>query len=1280
MRRVARLLLWLAALLIAATAAGIVALVSIDPNQHKDWIAAKVLERTGRALSLEGDIAISLHPWLGLEVNGVNLGHAPGFGDGVFLHADYARLRVKTLPLLRDKYEIDTAQARGAALNLARNEQGVGNWEDLVAADSDGPARAWTEALSSTVIGGVAVEDAMVVWDDRQAAVRYEVSELNATVAELRYGEPIDLALSFHGRSDKPAVEAAVQLDGVIAYDRDGDRYRVSPLNARAVIKSKHLPSGETAAGLAAVVEVGLDDETVRVSDLELKGLGTVVRGRLSASRMASATPSISADLEGQGADLALLFKVAEVEPLASQLARLQERGFQFSAKATADLERGDLELPEVSARLLGATLTGAARARNFRSDAPSYQGKLKARGPDLPLLMQVLGQLQPGSDNSLTRYGKKLAGRAPGAFEATAEFDGDLKSGTMSIPVLSAQALGLAVAGGLDAKNMQSPQGTVSGALKVSGAELAPLLGAFDQAALAQVLQVVEFNANIAGTRASVAFSPLTMEAVFAGEGIPNSPATVVMDADATLNLDADAATLKRISLKGLGTVVRGRLSASRIASATPSISADLEGQGDDLALLFKVAGVEPLASQLARLQERGFEFSAKATADLERGDLELSEASARLLGATLAGAARTRNFRSDAPRYQGKLKARGSDLPLLMQALGQLQSGQDSSLTRYGKKLAGRVPGAYEATAEFDGDLKSGTVSIPVLSAQALGLAVAGGLDAKNMRSPQGRVSGALKVSGAELAPLLGAFDQAELVQVLRTVKFNANIAGTRASVAFRPLTMEAVFAGEDIPNSPATVVMDADATLNLDADAATLKRVSLKGLGLALSGAATARKLSSEPVFSGRFELQPFNLRQVAEQLKQPLPVVKDRQAFGRLALSGRFDGGVGKLKLSQLQAQLDDALMTGEVSLEGLPEEPAIGFNLKVDELNADRYMPLTPEPAGGPVAVPGGGQPGAEEVVIPVDAIRKLNLDGSLAVDKLTVANAALSQARLSLRANAGVLRAAPVAANLYEGRFSGDIELDVNPAIPRLSFNSSLKDIQVEPLFQDVAGQARVRGKGNFSAALSTAGGASAALKRNLEGRIDMSFNKVAIIGFDLGKHLRQWRRFKTSDASLSLDVKRTEATDLSELSGHAVAQAGVVRMDDLQAKAPAFRLTGKGVLADLRNDAIDYRLDLKVADTGIGVGGKELSELLGVDLPVDIKGPLDDPKVELHWGRALAALFANQIMDLIPLPNVPAILGADEAKDDEKDKGTGLAPVDKLLKKGVNKILKKKD
>ena len=637
-------------------------------------------------------------------------------------------------------------------------------------------------------------------------------------------------------------------------------------------------------------------------------------------------------------------------------------------------------------------------------------------------------------------------------------------------------------------------------------------------------------------------------------------------------------------------------------------------------------------------------------------------------------------------------------------MQVLGQLQAGSDAPLTRYGKKLAGRAPGAFEAAVEFDGDLKSGTVSIPVLSAQALGLAVAGELDAKNMQSRRGSVSGALQVSGAELAPLLQAFDQAELGQVLRAVEFNANIAGTRAGIALRPLTMEAVFAGAGIPNSPATIVMDADAALNLDADAATLKRVSLQGLGLALSGAAEARKLSSEPVFSGRFELQPFNLRQVAGQLQQPLPVVKDRQAFGRLALSGRFEGGDDKLHLSQLQVQLDDSLMTGEVSLEGLTEKPATSFDLKVDELNVDRYMPLAPARAEGPAAgprrphaeaevgaipptparaePPARPRPEAEVVVIPVDAIRKLNLDGSLAVDNLTLANAALSQARLSLKADAGVLSVAPAAANLYEGRFSGDIRLDVNPAIPSLSFNSSLKGVQVEPLFQDATGQARMRGRGDFSAALLTTGGTTEALKRNLEGQISMSFNQVAIIGFNLGKHLRQWKRFKAG-APLFLDVKHTEATDLSELSGHAVAQAGVVRMDDLQAKAPAFRLRGNGVLADLRNDAIDYRLNLKVVNTAIGAGGKELSDLLGLDLPVNIKGPLEAPKVELDWGRALAALLANELLDLIPLPNIPGILKADEAKD-AKDNGdneeTELDPVDKLLKKGLQEIFKKRD
>ncbi len=89
------------------------AFMYFDPNDHKDRIITKVEEETGRQLKLEGDINLSYYPWLGLEVSGVTLGNAEGFGEAPFMHADIVALRIKTLPLLKKHNELDTLRLHG---------------------------------------------------------------------------------------------------------------------------------------------------------------------------------------------------------------------------------------------------------------------------------------------------------------------------------------------------------------------------------------------------------------------------------------------------------------------------------------------------------------------------------------------------------------------------------------------------------------------------------------------------------------------------------------------------------------------------------------------------------------------------------------------------------------------------------------------------------------------------------------------------------------------------------------------------------------------------------------------------------------------------------------------------------------------------------------------------------------------------------------------------------------------------------------------------------------
>ncbi|MCH8337122.1 MAG: AsmA family protein, partial [Proteobacteria bacterium] len=69
-------------LIIVAGIVGIVIFASLaltlffDPNDYRDDISAGVKEVTGRDLTIEGDLSLSLFPWLAIEVGRTELGNA----------------------------------------------------------------------------------------------------------------------------------------------------------------------------------------------------------------------------------------------------------------------------------------------------------------------------------------------------------------------------------------------------------------------------------------------------------------------------------------------------------------------------------------------------------------------------------------------------------------------------------------------------------------------------------------------------------------------------------------------------------------------------------------------------------------------------------------------------------------------------------------------------------------------------------------------------------------------------------------------------------------------------------------------------------------------------------------------------------------------------------------------------------------------------------------------------------------------------------------------------
>ncbi|MGR9000161.1 MAG: AsmA family protein, partial [Gammaproteobacteria bacterium] len=77
----------------------------IDPNNYKPEIAAAVKDRTGRDLILEGELKLSIFPWLGISTGKMTLGNADGFQDQPFATLEESNIKFKLLPLLTKKVE-----------------------------------------------------------------------------------------------------------------------------------------------------------------------------------------------------------------------------------------------------------------------------------------------------------------------------------------------------------------------------------------------------------------------------------------------------------------------------------------------------------------------------------------------------------------------------------------------------------------------------------------------------------------------------------------------------------------------------------------------------------------------------------------------------------------------------------------------------------------------------------------------------------------------------------------------------------------------------------------------------------------------------------------------------------------------------------------------------------------------------------------------------------------------------------------------------------------------
>jgi len=216
--------------LVALVVAALVILPSLVPaDKIRAEVVAQVKAATGRDLTIDGKVSVSAFPSLSVQVNSVALSNPPGFQGKDLVRLGALDVRLKLLPILSGKVEVDSFVLVDPVITLEVDRQGRANW----VFDTAKPAAAKAEAkpaetkqssgggapLSDISLGQVRIDNGKLSYIDAKAGTREEIDGINLAIELKNLDNPLKVkgGLKYHGKQIDLGADVAkprALLDG----------------------------------------------------------------------------------------------------------------------------------------------------------------------------------------------------------------------------------------------------------------------------------------------------------------------------------------------------------------------------------------------------------------------------------------------------------------------------------------------------------------------------------------------------------------------------------------------------------------------------------------------------------------------------------------------------------------------------------------------------------------------------------------------------------------------------------------------------------------------------------------------------------------------------------------------------------------------------------------------------------------------------------------------------------------------------------------------------------
>lgn len=477
------------------------------------------------------------------------------------------------------------------------------------------------------------------------------------------------------------------------------------------------------------------------------------------------------------------------------------------------------------------------------------------------------------------------------------------------------------------------------------------------------------------------------------------------------------------------------------------------------------------------------------------------------------------------------------------------------------------------------------------------------------------------------------------------INTDTFAVNMADLNANVLQGEQDIELVMASFDFTDSSEISISNLQAKVNgpmavsaaipalnasLDKQVATAQSINaeFENVKAQISNFKVTQFID-KPSASGALSVPSFDATKLIKTFEVDFEPA-DSDVLKAVAFTADFVGGLDGASLKNLVLDLDQTKLTGSASIANY-EKPSVKFDLNMNEIDLDRYLPETDE-AAEEEAVSGG-----EALAVPMAVFKDINANGSFKAQKLTSGGVSLTDIDVLVESTPGNVTITPKA-KLYDGEIDGAIAYQEQGDTSRLKVKNEIGIVQLGELLDaaDVTDQLKGLGSVLVDLVVTETNGV-----QSNEGTIKLLAKNGAVSGIDMKKILGQassafelYNKFSGDDKPKEVEVEgeKDDVTEFADLVGTFFVKDFLVTNDNFKMTAPGFGVTGKGQF-DLAKETLDYAVNIAIAEGLGGALGEQLKSLSGKTIPVRCRGSFEAP-VCLPDTKALYSLYLSSKLD----------------------------------------------